>query len=193
MSTADWLIVAAVVLSIIQAASQGFFAEAFALGGTILGFLVAAWEYPLVSNWFAKFLKQQWAADIAGFLILFLAISILAGLVGRIASRGMREAGLRWMDRILGAAFGVLRGLLWVTVFVLAVTAFYPGSRMLARSEIAPYLLAVGRAAAWLTPVDIRHRVSDGIDLLQRIKHEAMQGSGPNAAGTTGTAAGEKK
>ena len=186
MNIADWLILAAIVLSIIQAASQGFFESVFSLAGTIVGFLVAAWEYPVTSNWFSSFVKQRWLADLAGFLVIFLAILILSGILGRIARRGMREAGLRWMDRILGAAFGVLRGLLWVIVFVLAVAAFYPGSRMLARSAIAPYLLAVGRAATWLTPVDVRNRVKDGIDLLERIKHQATAGTGPNGTGSTG-------
>ncbi|HXZ80214.1 MAG TPA: CvpA family protein [Terriglobales bacterium] len=186
MNIADWLILAAVVLSIIQAAAQGFFESVFSLAGTIVGFLVAAWEYPITAKWFSSFVKQRWLAELAGFLLIFLAILVLSGILGRIASRGMREAGLRWVDRILGAAFGVLRGLLWVIVFVLAVAAFYPGSRMLARSAIAPYLLAVGRAATWLTPVDVRNRVKEGIDLLQTIKHQATVGNGSNVTETPG-------
>jgi membrane protein required for colicin V production len=173
MTVADWLIVAAIVLSCIQAAAQGFFTETFALAGTVIGFLVAAWEYPWLADGVLSSVNPRWVADIVGFFVIFVAIALLAGIAGRITSWAVREAGLKWMDRFLGAVFGVVRGLLVVTVVCLATAAFAPGARWLNQSSLAPYFLVVGRAATWLTPADIRARVHDGMNLLHHAKDQA--------------------
>ena len=173
MTVADWLIVAAIVLSSVQAAAQGFFTEAFALAGTVIGFLVAAWEYPWLADGVLSSVNPRWVADIVSFFVIFVAIALLAGIAGRITSWAVREAGLKWMDRFLGAVFGFVRGLLVVTVVCLATAAFAPGARWLSQSSMAPYFLTVGRAATWLTPADIRARVRDGIELLHHAKDQA--------------------
>ena len=49
ISALDWLIVLIVLLSTLQAITEGFFHEFFALAGVIVGYLVAAWEYPRVA------------------------------------------------------------------------------------------------------------------------------------------------
>ncbi len=167
MNAADWIIVAAVGISVLHAASQGFFLEACSLAGVIVGYLVAAWEYRVVSDWLSGFVHPASIADFAGFLIVFLAIVLLAGIIGRIVSWGARKAGLRWADRVLGAAFGLVRGFLVITVCTLAMAAFAPGSPWLAHSSIAPYLLVVGRAGTWLAPAEVRSKVQEGVDLLR--------------------------
>ncbi len=78
MSVADWIILAFLVFSTVAAAFQGFFREAFRLAGLIVGYLAAAWQYHRLSGWFAPYLKSVWIGEIAGFLIIFFAILILA-------------------------------------------------------------------------------------------------------------------
>ncbi|HLH09422.1 MAG TPA: CvpA family protein [Terriglobales bacterium] len=185
MSLADWLIVAAIVLSCAQAAAQGFFTEAFALAGTVVGFLLAAWEYPWISDSLLSSVNPRWVADIVGFFVIFIAVVLLAGIAGRITSWAVREAGLKWMDRFLGAVFGLLRGLLVVIVVCLATAAFAPGARWLSNSSMAPYFLAVGRAATWLTPGEIRSRVHEGIEVLHRAKDQAQDAAKPKPSPAT--------
>lgn len=172
MSTGDWLFVALLVLSVLVAAAQGFFLEVFSLAGVVLGFLFASWEYPLVAG-HLTFINPPWAANIVAFFLLFVAITILAGIIGRIVSWAMKKAGLRWIDRVLGAAFGLVRGLLVITVVVMATAAFAPDAQWLAKSQTAPYFLVVGRAASWLAPSEVRNKVREGIDVLQSGKHRS--------------------
>lgn len=169
MSAGDWLIIAVLVLSTVLAIAQGFFLEVFSLAGVVIGFLLASWDYRLVSSHLG-FINPPWAADIAGFMIIFFVIAILAGAIGRIASWGMKQAGLRWIDRALGGAFGLLRGALVVTVIVMATAAFAPQAQWLTNSNLAPYFLVAGRAASWLTPSEVRNRVHDGVELLHKGK-----------------------
>ena len=45
MNALDWLLVILLAYSVVRAFLRGFFQEAFALGGLILGFLFACWFY----------------------------------------------------------------------------------------------------------------------------------------------------
>lgn len=168
MSPADWIILAVLILSVITAATQGFFAEALNLAGLVVGYLVAAWQYEHVAAWFESYLKSETLAEILGFLVVFFAVVLIFGIAGRIARWVMKEAGLSGFDRFLGGLLGLLKGGLIVSVILMGMTAFTPGSKLLANSQMAPYFLVVGRAAIWLAPSAMRSRFYQGLDLLHR-------------------------
>jgi membrane protein required for colicin V production len=169
MSVADWIILGFLVLSVIGAAIEGFFHEAFKLAGLILGYLLAAWQYHVVADWFAPHLKSPWLGEIAGFLIIFFAVLIVAGIAGKIARWAMRKAGLSTIDRVLGAVLGLVRGVLVVAVVLMAMAAFAPAARWLEGSEFAPYFLVAGRAAIWLAPPELRQRFYQGLDYMRQM------------------------
>ena len=171
MSVLDWIICALLVFSVITAAIQGFFSEALTTAGLVVGYIVAAWQYRRLAEWFETFLKNPWLAEILGFLIIFFAILLLFGIAARIARWIMKEAGLSGFDRFLGALLGLLRGGLMVAVILMGMTAFEPASKLLHESEMAPYFLVVGRAAIWLAPSELRARFYQGLDLI----HQAPQ------------------
>ncbi|MGA7460183.1 MAG: CvpA family protein [Candidatus Korobacteraceae bacterium] len=166
LSILDWAIVLVIVLSTLQAIAEGFFHEFFALAGTALGYLVAAWEYHRLAAWYAHYVTSQWTADIAGFFTIFLAIVLLAGLVGRLARWAVHGIGLRWFDRFLGGVFGFIRGFVVSAVIVLALAAFAP-QWGLQQSRIAPVMLVSSRALIWAAPAELRQRFWDGWNLLR--------------------------
>jgi membrane protein required for colicin V production len=179
MTILDWIICALMLFSVITAAIQGFFSEALTTAGLVVGYIVAAWQYRRLAEWFETFLKNPWLAEILGFLIIFFAILLLFGVAARIARWIMKEAGLSGFDRFLGALLGLLRGGLMVAVILVGMTAFEPASKLLQSSELAPYFLVVGRAAIWLAPTELRVRFFQGLDLI----HQAPQKlSGPHAS-----------
>jgi len=171
MTALDWVICALILFSVITAAIQGFFSEALTTAGLIVGYIVAAWQYRRLAEWFETFLKNPWLAEILGFLIIFFAILLLFGIAARIARWIMKEAGLSGFDRFLGALLGLLRGGLMVAVILMGMTAYEPASKLLHESELAPYFLVVGRAAIWLAPSDLRARFYQGLGLI----HQAPQ------------------
>lgn len=167
MNGLDWLILLVMLCSALLAAAQGFFFEVISLAGVVLGYLLAAWGYRRLAPWFLDYVKSAPFADLAGFLTIFLSVVILAGVIARIARWIIHEAGLRWVDRALGAAFGFLRGMLIVTAALLAVTAFAPESQELAGSQLAPYFQVAGRGASWLAPSEIRQKFREGLERLR--------------------------
>jgi len=168
LTATDWCIVAAIVVSVAHAASAGFFQEAFGIAGLVFGYLLAAWQYHQLAQYFAPYLNSPWFGEIAAFLVIFVAVMVAAGIIGRIARWIMKEAGLSFVDRLLGGALGLLRGCLMVAVVLMSMAAFNPNSKWLQGSRAAPYFLVVGRAAIWVAPSELRARFYQGVDLLRQ-------------------------
>jgi membrane protein required for colicin V production len=179
MTPADWVIIAFIVLNVVLAAMQGFFAEALSMAGLVVGYVVAAWRYQRLADWFLSFLKSELLAQILAFLIIFLAILMVFSLAGRIMRKLMKEVGLSAFDRFLGAFLGVVKGVLVVAVILMGMTAFTPTSPLLQNSQLAPYFLVLGRAAIWVAPSALRARFYEGLDFLHRAPKELAP---PNAA-----------
>jgi membrane protein required for colicin V production len=168
IGAADWAILAVIVIAAVHGGSDGFFHQAFGLAGLMIGYILAAWQYPRIAAIFVPHVKGPWLADILGFVIIFFAVLVLAGIAGRIARWAMKEAGLSFFDRVLGVVLGLLKGSLIVSVLLVSLAAFAPTSRWLSGSELAPYFLVLGRAAVWVAPAELRARFYEGLDLLRR-------------------------
>ncbi len=168
MSGLDWLIIAVLALSVLTAVAQGFFFEVFALAGMVVGYLLAAWEYWRIAPWFEQYVKSSQIAGAAAFMTIFFSVVILAGIAGKVARWAVQGVGLRWVDRLLGGAFGMVRGIVVVTVGIMAVATFIPDSQFLAKSELSRYFLLTARSATWLAPSDLRQKYHDGIAQLRK-------------------------
>lgn len=166
MNALDWTILLIMFLSVVLATAQGFFFEVISLAGAVLGYLLAAWGYGRIAPWFLQYVKQQAIADLAAFLTIFISVVLLAGAIARLARWAVREVGLRWADRALGSAFGLVRGFVVVTAGLLALTAFAPEARELAQSKLAGYFTLAGMGASWLAPEEIRQKFYDGMNKL---------------------------
>jgi membrane protein required for colicin V production len=175
MNVLDWLIAGILVLSAVQAAAQGFVFELFSLAGTVFGYLLAAWEYPVAAKHIAPYVKSDVVAAGAGFLLIFVAVVILSGIAGRIVRWATKSVGLRWFDRLLGGTFGFLRGALVVMVLVMAMASFLPSSEALAKSRLAQYFLVAGRAAIYAGPGELKLKFRDGLKALDRVRGNTSQ------------------
>ncbi len=173
MTLLDGLILLLLLLSTLMAISQGFFYEVFNLAGVLLGYVLAAWEYPRLAPWFSKYVSSQWVAEIAAFLAIFIFVAALAGACGRIVRWAVAGVGMRWFDRILGGAFGLVRGLVVSAILVMALAAFAPRSQALRNSALAPYLLVMSRTASWIAPSELRTRFRQGVEVLRSAREKA--------------------
>ena len=189
MTLFDWGIIGVIVLSILLSAAQGFLYELFSLAGVVLGYLGAVWGYHRLSGLFRPYVNATQYADIAAFLTIFFSVLIFAGMVARLARWAMKEVGLRWVDRLLGGAFGLVRGVAIVTVGVLAIAAFAPENQALARSSMGGYFLVAARTATWVAPYELRARVRAGAQSIRDLQANAeMPAESAKKAAPAGTA-----
>lgn len=176
-SYADWIILFIILLNVVSAAIQGFFMEALSLAGLVVGYLAAAWQYQNVARWLGSYL-QGWLSDVVAFVMIFVLVVLVFGIAGRIARKVMKEVGLSFFDRSMGAALGLLKGGLAVSIILMGLTAFTPTSKFLDNSQLAPYFLVVGHAAKWLAPQAFRIRFDEGLDFLRRAPKDLVPAPG---------------
>lgn len=161
----DWLdavIVLVFVISVLSAATKGFSREMIGLGAALLGLILGTWFYGTAGAWLTPYVSSPDVANFLGFLIVFLGVIIVGGILGALVSRILRTAGLSWIDRALGAAFGIARGLLVSVALVMIFVAFAPGSsaatppRAVVQSRLAPYVIGTSRLLTELAPHELK-------------------------------------
>jgi membrane protein required for colicin V production len=167
MNPLDWLLGLLLVYSTVRAAMRGFFREAFSLAGLIVGFLLACWFYHSAALQLGGLVTSVPLAQFAAFVLILLATMIVATLLATVLKRTASAIGLGIVDRLLGAAFGLVRGLVLGVALLTALTAFLPPAPWIAESRLAPYFLRASRAVFFVMPAELEVRLRDGADQLK--------------------------
>lgn len=115
MTAADWVIVAVLAVSGCLSVFRGFIKEAVSLAAWVAAFVVTGRFYTVLADRLT-FMSDGIARYTLSCVILFVGTLILVGFIGRLISMAVSGAGLSGMDRLLGMVFGVLRGVLLVSV-----------------------------------------------------------------------------
>ncbi len=118
---ADWLIVAVVVISALLSLLRGFAREAISLGAWVAAFLVASMFSPALQGLLRDVVDNEQIRQISSFLILFIATLLVCSMAGYLVSQLIKVTGLGLADRLLGTAFGLVRGVVLALALVLVV------------------------------------------------------------------------
>ena len=119
MNGFDIALVAVIALSALFAFVRGVIRELIALATWVIGF-IAAIEYagPL-AGMLPAFDVAPVAKQALAFVAILLAVMVVGAVVSRLLAGVVRAIGLGFVDRTLGAAFGVARGLVAIVAFAL--------------------------------------------------------------------------
>jgi membrane protein required for colicin V production len=154
----DVIFVAIILVSTIFASRKGLMREVISLAALFGGFLLAALYYPVIARWFLDVAKTEAVADLIGFVTIFVGCLLIGAVAAFIVNRLIKMSSLEWIDRLMGAIFGFVRGWAVASVLALALIAFPVRQDTLARSMFAPYLLAGARAAVLLVPRELKNK-----------------------------------
>ena len=141
----------------------------YGLVTVLAGVLLAAWFYRSIGGHFKDVVRTENIALFLGFSLIFLVTLIAGFVIAWFASRFMKFAKLQWADRLLGAAFGFIRGWIICGAILLALTAFEVQTERLKNSELAPYFLPGSRVLAVLTPYEVKAKFLVGYRALERL------------------------
>ena len=118
MTGLDWVLLVVMGFSMLLGLWRGLVYEVLSVLGWAVSFYAAQWFAPDV----ASMLPLQSLSDplryAAAFVLIFVAALFGSGLLAFLIKKLVDAVGLRPIDRVLGAAFGVLRGV----ILLLAVT-----------------------------------------------------------------------
>jgi membrane protein required for colicin V production len=161
MNWLDIVLLLVLVGSIVTSFSTGLAREIVGLVSMIAALVLAIWFYGTAGSFLQPYVSSPGIANFCGFLIVFCGVIALGAILGRLLRRMMKVAGLSFVDRLLGAGFGIVRGLLIAIALVLALLAFTPGKappNAVVHSKVAPYVIDAARVCAAVAP----HELKDG-------------------------------
>jgi membrane protein required for colicin V production len=155
----DFVFALIILVSTGLALTKGLARELISVVALIGGFILACVFYSSIGSWFADLTRTPTVANLIGFMAVFLGTLLLGAVAAFLVNRFLKMVSLQWIDRLLGGLFGFLRGWAVASIIVLAMLAFpVREDSALARSYLAPYLLAGARAAALVVPQDMKSR-----------------------------------
>jgi membrane protein required for colicin V production len=147
MNWLDYFLLAILLTSALLSARKGFSREIVGLAAALCALVLGMWFYGLAGSFLIPYVSSARVANLMGFLLVVFAVLLLGWMLGWILSRFLRTIGLSFFDRLLGAAFGLVRGLLIAIALLTAYMAFGPEidsstvSASVLNSRIAPYVL----------------------------------------------------
>jgi membrane protein required for colicin V production len=150
----DYVVLGVMAISLLLGVTRGVISEILALVAWLAAFIAARmWAVPVGDLMLAEMSDPLWR-QLAGFVVVFVAVLILFALLRWLVTLLLKATGLRPLDRILGALFGVARGVLVVLVLVmLAGLTPLPQQQWWRQAMFAPPLeTGVLAVKPWLPP-----------------------------------------
>ena len=119
-------------ISMLYAASRGFLREVISIAALLVAAIATLFVWGQFRFAAQEFISEAWLADgallVGTFFIVYLIMVLIMSKVGK--SIAGKEPGL--LDRLLGAGFGIARGLIIAALGVLVLTA---GNRAAAEAQ----------------------------------------------------------
>lgn len=119
MTAFDYVVIAVLALSALLGWMRGVVGEILALVSWVIAFVVAGMASLAVAPWLPASLNGADLRIVVAWALTFVAVLLLVAIVRSLLKALLKAAGLGGLDRLMGAGFGVLRGV--VVVLVLAI------------------------------------------------------------------------
>lgn len=162
----DWFLIALTAISVVTAFRRGIVKVLFSLVGLLASLVIASWTYLRLTELFTSYLHRRLFAEVVSFLLIVVAVNLVFLLVGAVIKKTIDVVGLGFVDRTLGAVFGLLRGILVAIVVLITLAAFLPDSPWIRSSQLAPYFLAGTHAVSFVVPESFRRQITTGLARL---------------------------
>jgi membrane protein required for colicin V production len=180
MNWLDIVLIILIAISIISSVRKGFSRELIGLVSVIAALFCGLWFYGSAGAFLEPYVASKGIAHFCGFLIIFIGVLIAGALVGILFSRLVKAAGLSFFDRVLGAGFGAVRGLLLAVALIVAIVAFTPATgdappNAVVHSRLAPYVIDTAHLFASIAPRELKDSFRKHYGQVKSIWQDALK------------------
>ena len=169
MNPFDMVIIVVLGFCVIRGIFRGLIKEMSSIIGVLAGFYAAYTYYMEISKFFSRIISDTAYLNILSFLIIFCVIFLLISVLGVAIKYLLNIAFMGWFDRVCGAVFGVVKGILIVSVLFMTFTAFLPNRHPLVKeSLLAPYVALVSEKMAKVVSKEMKQEFSTKIGELRK-------------------------
>jgi membrane protein required for colicin V production len=121
----DVVVLLILLISLIIAVQRGFLREVLSLVGLLLAGIITLFVWGRFRFAAQDFISPSWLADAAlgvgtFVLVYIIGVFILSKIIGKLDA-----PSTKFLNRVLGAGFGILRGLILASLIVMVLTAKY--------------------------------------------------------------------
>jgi membrane protein required for colicin V production len=141
MNWLDAVIILALAVATFLGFRTGVIKAALSLAGLIVGIILAGRYYVPLSE-HLSIIPSDSAARVAAFIIILIAVGLLAALLAQLLKWVTSAIMLGWVDRLGGAIFGLLMGALFYSVLLAVWVNFLGMSGPIVESSLANILLS---------------------------------------------------
>ena len=139
MTQVDTLILAVIAISSAFGVWRGFIKEILSLLSWIAALLVSRVYSESLAGILESLIDNPSVRYVTAFSVLFVLIIMLGTALNHYMSKLLVVTGLKTLDRLLGAVFGVARGTVIVLVVLFILNVFVSGSEWWQQSTLIPY------------------------------------------------------
>ena len=169
MNLFDIIVIVILGYCLIRGIFRGLVKELSSIIGVFGGFYAAYTYYPVLAKPLSKWIANVGYLNILSFLIIFCGVFIIISILGIIINYLLKIVFLGWLDRVSGAMFGAMKGILIVSVLLIALTAFLPkGTPVIKDSLLSPYVTLVSEKMAKVISKDMKHDFSTKIATIKK-------------------------
>jgi len=139
MTQVDTLILAVIAISSAFGVWRGFIKETLSLLSWIAALLVSRVYSESLAGLLESLIDNPSVRYVTAFSVLFVLIIMLGTALNHFMSKLLVVTGLKTLDRLLGAVFGVARGTVIVLVVLFILNVFVSESEWWQQSTLIPY------------------------------------------------------
>lgn len=122
MLLTDWVLLVGLLLSVLLGLWRGLVYEVLSVLGWIAAFVLAQAFAEEVGGWLPLGGLSPALRVAVGFVAVFVGVAFAAGMGAWLVQKLVASVGLRPVDRVLGGAFGLLRGVVILLAVALVVS-----------------------------------------------------------------------
>ena len=158
MNLFDIIVVVILGYCVIRGIFRGLVKELFSLIGVLGGFYAAYTYYMVLAKPLSRWIANTGYLNILSFLIIFCFVFIIISILGIIIHYILNIAFLGWVDRVCGAGFGTVKGILIASVILITLTTFLPkGAPVIKDSLLSPHVTLVAEKMVKVVPKNMKH------------------------------------
>lgn len=140
LTVIDWVVLGVVVVSALYSLLRGFTREAMSLASWVLALFGGRLLAPSLAALLGDTIANPELRELVAFGCLFVIILALGSLLAHVFAEAVRDSPLSLTDRVLGTAFGFVRGVLAVVVAIAFAREYVSAEGWWQQSVLIPHL-----------------------------------------------------
>jgi membrane protein required for colicin V production len=173
MNWLDYVLIVILAFSALSSLRRGLTRELIGIAAALAAIVLGMWFYGTAGALVRPHVGSDRVANFVGFLLIFGGVILAGALAGAIVRRFVKAVGLSFFDKLLGAAFGLLRGAVICIALLTGYIAFghsedsktAPSS--VVHSQIAPYLMEASRVVVDAAPMEMKRSFREEYDKVK--------------------------